>query len=367
MMRALEFGLTEEQRMVQESIAGMLQSFDGRRREFEQAAEEGYVPEDLWTALARAGLLGAFIPKEYGGTGLGLLALATASETIARHGFRHPLFFLTGMDALCLVRSGSAELKARFLPRIARGELKFCFAITEAGAGTNSFRMTTRPVRDGDSYVIDGEKTFITGIDRADYVLLVVRTRSQEDAEAVGQPRSACLSVFVVDTRTPGIEYTRLPIRVIDGAWQFTVHFDGVRVPAANLVGAEHEGARVMFNTLNPERVLAAADACGQAMWLLERAVRYARERVVFGPRPIGTYQAIQHPLAEIRIKLEAARTLAYRAAAAFDAGVEPAEAGAYANMAKYLAAEVAIEAADRAIQTHGGAGFSQDVGIIGY
>jgi len=367
-MKDFSFGITEEQRMIQETTERMLRPFEGRRQEFERVLRTtGRVPEEIWTALAEAGLLGAFIPEEYGGTAMGLTALATASDTMACKGFGHPLFFLTGMDAMCIARDGTEELKRRFLPAIAAGTLKFAFAITEANAGTNSFRMTTRAVRDGDAYVLDGEKTFITGIDQSNYVLMVVRSRSREEVEREGLPKTSCLSVFIVDSHAPGLTLTPIPTRAIDGASQWTVHLDGVRVPRENLVGPEHAGALVMFNTLNPERILVAAGACGQTQRLLEMAVGYANQRVVFGTKPIGAYQAIQHPLADVRIRLEAARGLTYKAAAAFDSGVDPAETGAYANMAKYLASDLAIDAADRAIQTHGGSGFAEDVGVIGY
>jgi acyl-CoA dehydrogenase len=367
-MQPFTFGLTDEQRMIQETAMRMVRPFEARRQEFERALREhGRVPEEFWTALADAGLLGAFVPEEYGGTAMGLTALATAADAMASRGFGHPLFLLTGMDALCIARSGSESLKRRFLPRIASGELKLCFAITEANAGTNSFRMTTRAVRRGDAYVLDGEKTFITGMDQADYVLMVARTRSREEVESGGVPKTSCLSVFVVDCHTPGITRTALPMHAIDGAAQWTVHFDGAEVPAENLVGDEHTGATVMFNTLNPERVLIAAGACGQTEHLLDMAITYANQRVVFGTRPIGAYQAVQHPLADLRIRLEAARGLTFKAAAAFDAGIDAAEAGTYANMAKYLSTDLAIDAADRAIQTHGGSGFSEDVGVIGY
>jgi alkylation response protein AidB-like acyl-CoA dehydrogenase len=367
-MQPFTFGLTDEQRMIQETTMRMVRPFEARRQEFERALREhGRVPEEFWTALADAGLLGAFVPEEYGGTAMGLTALATAADAMASRGFGHPLFLLTGMDALCIARSGSESLKQRFLPRIASGELKLCFAITEANAGTNSFRMTTRAVRRGDAYVLDGEKTFITGMDQADYVLMVARTRSREEVESGGLPKTSCLSVFVVDRHAPGLELTRLPMRAIEGAHQWTVHFDGVKVPVENRVGDEHAGAYVMFNTLNPERVLIAAGAVGQTERLLDMAVEYATQRVVFGAKPIGAYQAVQHPLADVRIRLESARGLTYKAAAAFDAGIDPTEAGTYANMAKYLATDLAIDAADRAIQTHGGSGFDEDVGVIGY
>jgi len=367
-MQTFTFGMTDEQLMIRDTCARMLRPFQGRRLEFERAVRDhGALPEEFWTALTEAGLTGAFIPEAYGGTAMGLTALATASDAMAAQGFGHPLYLLTGMDALCIARAGSEAVKRKFLPGIAAGTIKMAFAITEAGAGTNSFRMTTRAVRQGDHFVLDGEKTFITGIDQSDYVLLVARTRTRDEIAAAGLPETACLSVFVVDSHAPGVELTPLPMRAIEGARQWTVHFDGVEVPAENLVGEEHAGGLVMFSTLNPERVLIAAGACGQTEHLLDMAIGYAQQRVVFGDRPIGAYQAVQHPLADLRIRLEAARGLTYKAAAAYDAGIDPGETGTYSNMAKYLATDLAIDAADRAIQTHGGAGFSEDVGVIGY
>jgi acyl-CoA dehydrogenase len=367
-MLTFGFGLSDEQRTIIETTERMLRPFVARRQDLERAVrEQGRVPDEFWTALAESGLLGAFISEEYGGTAMGLTALATVSDVMATHGLGHPLYLLTGMDALCIGRSGSEAVKRKFLPDIAAGRIKMAFAITEANAGTNSFRMTTRAVREGDHYVLDGEKTFITGIDQSDYVLLVARTRSREEVEREGLPKTSCLSVFVVDSHAPGVTLTPLPMRAIEAARQWTVHFDGVQVPAENLVGEEHAGAMVMFTTLNPERVLVAAGACGQTQHLLEMAIGYANQRVVFGSKPIGAYQAIQHPLADLRIRLEAARGLTYKAAAAYDAGIDPLETGTYSNMAKYLATDLAIDAADRAIQTHGGAGFSEDVGVIGY
>jgi alkylation response protein AidB-like acyl-CoA dehydrogenase len=367
-MVELGFGFTDEQRMIRDTTLRMCKPFEAHRQEFERAVrEDGRVPEEFWAALAASGLLGAFVPEAYGGTAMGLTALAVACDAMAARGFGHPLFILTGMDALCIARSGSEEMKRRFLPDIVAGKCKMAFAITEASAGTNSFRMTTRAVRQGDHYILDGEKTFITGIDQADYVLMVARTRSREEVEREDLPKTSCLSVFVVDRHAPGLEMTQLPMRAIEGAHQWTVHFDGVRVPVENRVGDEHAGAFVMFNTLNPERVLIAAGALGQTERLLEMAVGYANQRVVFGAKPIGAYQAVQHPLADVRIRLESARGLTYKAAAAFDAGIDPTEAGTYANMAKYLATDLAIDAADRAIQTHGGSGFAEDVGVIGY
>ncbi len=367
-MHTYTFGQSDEQAMIRDTCARMLRPFESRHQEFERSlAQEGRVPEEFWQAMTEAGLLGAFIPEAYGGTAMGLTAGATACDAMASKGFGHPLYLLTSMDALCIANAGSDAVKDKFLPKIATGEIKMAFAITEANAGTNSFRMTTRAKRAGDHFVLDGEKTFITGIDQSDYVMVIARTRSRDEIKSAGLPKTACLSVFVVDSHAPGVELTPLPMRAIEGARQFTVHFDAVKVPLENLVGEEHAGGAVMFSTLNPERILIAAGACGQTEYLLDRAIDYAGQRVVFGEKPIGAYQAIQHPLADLRIRIEAARGLTYKAAAAYDAKVDAAETGMYANMAKYLSTDLAIDAADRAIQTHGGAGFSEDIGVIGY
>ncbi|MCZ7685127.1 MAG: acyl-CoA dehydrogenase [Sandaracinaceae bacterium] len=237
--------------------------------------------------------------------------------------------------------------------------------MTEPNAGTNAFRIETIAKKDGDAYRITGSKTFITGADVADRMLLVCRTTSREDVVRMGLPKPFGMALFVVDPKSPGITLTPIPTRGIEGMRQFTVFFDDVVVPAEELVGQPDAGAFVMFNSLNPERILAAATACGMARYCLGKAVSYANERKVFGDRPIGAYQGISHPLARVKMELEAARLMTYRAAWAFDADKSPGEVGAAANAAKYLATEMAIAAVDRAIQTHGGYGFSEDYGII--
>jgi acyl-CoA dehydrogenase len=362
----MDFTLSEEHRLVLETTRALLKRFESRRREFhDMIYTHKRFPQELWDAVAEAGLLGSLLPEKYGGTDLGILSLGLAVEEMARQGFGNALLILTAMDSLCLLRNGSEEMKDRFLPRVARGELKFAFAITEPDAGSNTFRLKTFARKDGSDYVIDGEKVFITGIDMADYVLLVTRTTSLAEAKELGLGKAYGLSLFLVDTHAPGIELRPIPTQGIEGMTQFSVYLDGVRVPAENLVGEENMGIAAMFNSLNPERILAAFVATGRTQRLLELSTAYARERKVFHDTPIGAHQSIAHPLAEIRIELEAARLVTYKSAWAFDQGLEPQEIGTVANMAKYLAAEVAIKAADRAIQTHGGWGFSEDYEVI--
>jgi alkylation response protein AidB-like acyl-CoA dehydrogenase len=364
---ALDFELSDEQKLIQATTREILRRFTPKREAFrEEIRREKRYPQALWDALAEAGLMGSLVPEEYGGSGLGLLAMVLALEELGRDGLGgNTLLVLTGMDALCIVRNGSEELKRRFLPGIASGKLKLSFAITEPDAGSNSFRVQTRARRDGEHYEITGSKVFITGVDVTDYVLVVTRTTPYADVVREGLPKAAGFSLFLVPTDAPGLDRRKLPMRGIEGHNQFLLFFDRVRVPAANLVGKEGAGAEALFNSLNPERILAAASSCGTTAYLLGRACEYARERRVFGDRPIGAYQGLAHPLAEVRIELDGARLLTYRAAWAFDRGDPPAVVGAHANMAKFMAAEVGVKAADRAIETLGGYGFSEEYGII--
>jgi alkylation response protein AidB-like acyl-CoA dehydrogenase len=363
----LDFELSDEHKLIQKATRELLARLEPRRAEFKRMMlEQRRYPQELWDALAEMGFMGSLIPEEYGGSGLGLTALVLGLEELSGQGLAaSTLMVLTGMDALCILRNGSEPLKQRFLPAIATGKLKLCFAITEPDAGSNSFRIATHAVRRGDEYEITGSKVFITGVDVTDYMLLVTRTTPYREVSAAGQPKAHGFSLFLVPTDAPGLEKRKLPMRGIEAHNQFLLFFDRVRVPAENLVGEENRGAVALFNSLNPERILAAASACGTIAYLLRRACDYARERKVFGDRPIGAYQGLAHPLAEVRIELDAARLLTYRAAWAFDRGDAPESIGAYANMAKFLAAEVGVKAADRAIETLGGYGFSEEYEII--
>ncbi len=362
---ALDFALSPEQQMLKDSVRSVFKRFEGKKRELrEKVIKRREFPYEVWNAIAEAGFLGCALPEEYGGTNTGILSSVFVVEEMAKMGFGNAIFILTTMDALCIERNGPEALKRRFLPKMISGEAKFCFAVTESNAGTNTFRIETTAEKKGDHYLLNGSKTFITGFDVADYVLLVTRTKTIKQCEAEGLPKAYGLSLFVVDTKSEGIAKTVIPTRGIEGMNQYTIYFENVKVPAENLVGEEHAGTMALFKALNPERILAAATAVGVSEYCLDVACNYARERKVFKGTPIGQYQGIQHPLADVKIRSEATRVMTYKAAWAFDNNLPPMEAGLYSNCAKYLAAELGVQAADAAIETLGGNGFSDDYGI---
>ncbi len=323
-------------------------------------AREGAFTEELWGELAAGGYLGMMIPEEYGGGGLGLTEMAVLQEEMGHQGIPLLLLVVSNvMDALLIARYGSEEMKERYLPRLARGETRFCFALTEPTAGSNSFRTATQARVDGDSYVLNGQKMFITGVDQSDYLLVVVRTTPFEEVEDKRQG----LSLLIVDRRAEGVSLQPLDMGVLHPETQFAVFFDDVRVPRGELIGEEGKGSKYLFDALNPERVSAAAVAVGLGRFVLEKAVAYAKERVVFDA-PIGSHQGLQHPLAIAKTNLELAALMTRYAAGLFDGG-DKVTAAAYANMAKFAAAEAATEACDLAIEVHGGSGFSTDVDLI--
>jgi acyl-CoA dehydrogenase len=360
----MDFRLTDEQKMIEETAIRFGKKWGPKMEEIQKRTlAEGVFPQDFWDDFAASGFAGALIPEEYGGSDMGMTALAIAMFTAATYGAGSALLMLTMMDGLCILRAGPDEARQRYLPDIAAGKLKMAFAITEPDAGSNSFRMSTTAVRQGDKIILNGTKTFITGVDVADKVLVIARSMPYEEAKAKGLPKIAGFNVVIVDPNAEGFSKTELNTDGIEGLKQWTLHFDNVEVE--QLIGQEHQGVMPMFDVLNAERTLATAQALGMAEHLLQRACDYARERKVFGDRAIGSYQSIQHPLAEIKSELEAVKLLFYKSAAMFDQGASPTEIGPYSTMAKYLAGELAIRAADRALQTYGGNGFDRDYGLI--
>jgi alkylation response protein AidB-like acyl-CoA dehydrogenase len=253
-----------------------------------------------------------------------------------------------------LARHGTEAQKERWLRGIAAGTTKVAFAITEPDAGTNSHNLQTSVKREGDKFVLRGQKTFISGVEHSDAVLVVARTRLEDGS--LGLP-----SLAIVDVDSPGFTREAIPMPYIGPDYQWQLFFDGVEIEEERLIGGENGGLGPVFDGLNPERIMGAAIACGAGRRALERAASYANERVVWGV-PIGAHQGVAHPLAEAKIDLELARLMTRKAAALYDAGVPGA--GEASNMAKYAAAEAAIRCVDRAIQAHGGNGFALEYGL---
>ncbi len=350
------FTESEERQELRRQVAKLASKYG--REYFTEKARSGGKTTDLWLAMGKNGYLGINIPEEYGGGGGGIGDIAAVCEELAAQGC--PLLMMVVSPAICgtvIARYGTEEQKQRWLPGIADGTGTMAFAITEPDAGTNSHNITTTARRDGDEWLLNGRKIYISGVDEADNVLVVART---EDAKT-GKLKP-CL--FVVPTDAAGLEYRPIPMEIVSPEQQFQVFIDDVRLPSDALVGDEDAGLVQLFAGLNPERIMAASFSTGLARFAIDRATAYAKERTVF-QGPIGSHQAIAHPLAQSKIEVELARLMTQKAAALYDAG-DDMGAGEAANMAKYAAAEAACDAADRAVQTHGGNGITQEYGMAG-
>jgi hypothetical protein len=343
---------SSEERLLRETVSRIVADFG---HEYSIArADAGEPPTELWDALASRGYLGVNLPEEYGGGGLGMSALAAVGEEISAGGCSLLLVVVSpAIAGSILVRHGDEEQKDRWLRGIAAGTTKLAFAITEPDAGSNSHNLSTGARRSGGGYVLRGTKTFISGVEDADAILVVARAREADGS--LGLPL-----LLIVDSDAPGLERQHIPtaLRAPDKQWQ--LFFDDVEVPADRLIGSETGGLKAVFDGLNPERIMGAAIALGAGRRALALAAAYARERIVWNG-PIGAHQGISHPLAAAKIELELARLMTQKAAALYDGG---APAGEPSNMAKYAAAEAAIRCVDQAIQTHGGNGFALEYGL---
>jgi len=361
----LDFTFAEEHQLMRNAVRQMLAKHEHRKREWREMTHRDHkFNYELWAEFANIGLLGALVPEEYSGTNAGLVALTLAFEDICALGFSPSLMLVTCMDTACILKNGSEEMKRRIIPDVVAGKTILVFAVTEPDAGSNTFRIQTVAKREGDRYVMNGQKIFITGVEVADYMLVVARTTTREEVEAKKLPKSYGLSLFLVDPKSKGITKTPIPTVATEGVYQWQLFFEDVEVPAENLVGVEDQGAMAMFTSLNPERILVGAICCGMAEQAISMAVAYAKQRKVFRDTPIGAYQGVAHPLAEAKIQLEAAKLMTYRAAWAFDQGLDPGTVGSYSNQAKLLAADVALKAVDASLETHGGIGFAEETGL---
>jgi acyl-CoA dehydrogenase len=320
--------------------------------------EKREYPEAFVQAMTASGLLGALIPEEYGGMGLGLQAACAILEEVNRSGANagpaHAQMYTMGT----LLRHGSKAQKEEYLPKIASGELRLqAFGVTEPEAGTDTTQLTTSAVRDGDEYVVNGRKIYISRVEHSDLMVLLARTTPVEEVEK----RSRGLSVFLVDLREAvgeGLAVKRR--RVMMNNETNELLFENLRVPASSIIGEEGEGFRYIMDGMNAERILIAAECVGDGRFFVERATNRAKKREVFG-RPLGQNQGVQFPIARSHVSVEAADLMTKRAAALFDAN-EPC--GAEANMAKLLAADASWEAANVAVQTFGGYGFDAEYDV---
>ena len=315
-------------------------------------------PDAFVRALTEAGYLAALIPEDYGGSGLGITEAAIILEEVNRSGGNagacHAQMYTMGT----LLRHGSDAQKRTYLPKIANGELRLqAFGVTEPTTGSDTTQLKTTATRLGDRYIVRGQKVFISRAEHSDLLLLVARTTPVEQV----RKRSDGLSILLVDLRSAvGRGLTIRPLRTMMNHATTELFFDDLEVPADALVGDEGRGFRYLLDGLNAERILIAAECIGDGRWFVERATRYAKDRVVFN-RPIGQNQGVQFPIARAHVEVEAADLMRIRAAELFDRR-EPC--GAEANMAKLLAADASWNAANVAVQTHGGFGFAEDYDV---
>ena len=347
---------SEMQAHLRQAVSELCARFTGEYwRKVDDA--RGY-PEEFVKALTEAGWLAALIPEEYGGSGLGITEASIILEEVNRSGGNsgacHAQMYIMGT----LLRHGSEEQKRKYLPKIASGELRLqAFGVTEPNTGTDTTRLKTMAVRNGARYVVNGQKVFISRVQHSDLMILLVRTTPLDRVKK----KSDGLSVLLVDLREAiGRGITVRPIQTMMNHETNELFIDDLEVPVENLIGEEGKGFRYILDGMNAERTLIAAECIGDGYWFIERAKTYAKDRVVFD-RPIGQNQGIQFPIARAFVNVEAANLMRFKAAELFDAG-KPC--GAEANMAKLLAADASWEAANVAIQTHGGFGFAAEYDI---
>ncbi len=347
---------TEDYADIREAVAKLCAQFPGEY--WRKLDREMTYPKAFVDALTEAGYLSVLIPEQYGGAGLKLSAATAILEEIQRAGCNgggcHAQMYTMGT----LLRHGNDEQKAKWLPKIASGELRLqAFGVTEPTSGTDTTSLKTTARRDGDHYVVNGQKIWTSRAEHSDLMILLARTTPRDQV----QKRTEGLSVFIVDMRAAkGNGLTIRPIRTMMNHATTEVFFDNMKVPAENLIGEEGKGFRYILSGMNAERILIAAECIGDAKWFINKATNYAKDRVVFG-RPIGQNQGIQFPIAKAYAAMRAAELMVRDATRRYEAGMD---CGAEANMAKMLAADASFEAANVAIQTHGGFGFAEEYDV---
>ena len=354
------FWFTEEQQAIRDGVLKLCERFDANY--WRRTDETGDFPEAFVAAMAGAGWLGAAMPAELGGSGLGLTEAAIAMQAVAESGAGFSgasALHLNIFGPMPLAKFGTEEQKQRLIPRLISGEDRMCFGVTEPDAGLDTTSLTTRAVRTNDGYVISGRKMWTTMAQRATKMLIVARTTPKAE---VAKPTDG-ISLFYVDFDRDRIQAQPIPKMGRKAIESNAVFIDDLHVPADALVGEEGRGFYYLLEGLNPERVLIGAEAVGLGRAALNRAAAYAKDRVVFG-RPIGQNQGIAHPLAKCWAELEAANLMVFKAAALYDAG---RDCGAEANAAKYLGGEAGFNACETAVLTHGGMGYAKEYDVERY
>lgn len=341
---------------LREGVRGLCVQFDSAY--WQKVDEARDYPEAFVDALTKAGWMAALIPEEFGGSGLSLTEASVIMEEVTRSGGNAGCCHGQMYNMNTLLRHGSPEQKKKYLPKIAAGELRLqSMAVTEPTAGTDTTRIKTVAVKKGDRYVVNGQKVWTSRLQHSDLMILLARTTPLDQVKK----KSEGMSIFIVDKREAlhrGL--TMRPIRNMVNHETNEVFIDNLEIPEENLIGQEGSGFKYILDGLNAERILIAAECIGDGYWFVEKATRYARERVVFD-RPIGQNQGVQFPIAEAYMEIEAANLMRYKAAALFD---QKKHCGAEANMAKHLCAKASWEAANVCIQTFGGFGFAAEYDV---
>lgn len=354
----MDFALTDEQRMIQDTAADVAATYGPAYwREKERSGE---FPEDFYQALGDSGILGALIPPEYEGAGLGMVDTCLAIESMAEEGVGPAASWFMVLTAIfggiSIQRHGTDEQKERYLPKIASGEVEFSLGLTEPNAGTNTLALETTATLEGDEFVLNGQKTWITNAERSDAMVVLARTKPVDEVDR----RTEGLTFFLVDLPVGNLEADPIPKLGFNYTNSCDVFLDGVRVHEDQVLGEVHEGWRHIVDTITTERVAHTAGAVGSGRLAIDTAVDYAKNREVFDG-PIARYQGIQFPLARLTARLETACALNHKAAWQFDAGESYVTA---ANMAKYVGMDAAFQAADQAMQTHGGVGYAEEYDV---
>ena len=353
----MDFELSHEQQMIYEYGGNLLKQFG--RDYWLECAEKREFPSLMYQQVAKDGFVGIMVPEADGGAGLGIVEMALLQEGLANEGIPLQSLVVGATMSLGPIGAhGTAEQKQKYLAAGCAGDIRFCFAITEPDAGTNTIRLSTMLKEDGKGgYKLNGRKTFITDAGDADYMLVVARNEHLSEVKR----KTDGFTIVIVDTKAKGIEMHPIELSIPLPEKQYQIFFDDVEVGAGDVLGEIGKGFDILFESLNPERLILAAMCCGMGRYAMDRAVEYANDRVVFD-RPIGAYQALQHPLAKSKTEIELASLMTRKGAWLFDNG---RPCGEEANMAKFGASSAAVNAIDASLQCFGGNGFTKEYGIF--